>query len=305
MSYEAIKDNLYQISGGFGDGGENFGAYLIKDDPAILIGISGKKLVDNLTETISDLDIGEFRVYLPNVTVTELLTIKEFRKEYKDIKIHVYKTILEEIARPRSEYLQHHFINHTKLKEIEKHLPKKIEGLVGIDRGDTLQTGKTKLLIIPFPGPHRGHTFLYSTAHKALFSGVFLSLTPLNPNFYYLDLSSSLDQYFQGLEFIQQATTEIHIPSYDQPQLLRNKPISTAYLKASIESDVDRLQQILKEEPKSFDMIVKEYRTLHPDDLFYPYSRLNFIETKITRLLDFLTKQKKIQLAGDKYHLIQ
>ncbi len=304
MSYEKVKDNLFQISGGFGDGGENFGGYLIKDDPSILIGMAGNNFLKNLEEIISDLNIGDFRVYLPNVTVSELIVLKDFKKEFKDIKVHVYKTMIQEMKKPRDDYLKNHFIVNSGLKEIQKMLPKKIEDLVGIDRGDILKTGKTKLLIIPFPGPHKGHTFLYSTSHKALFSGIFLSLTPLNPNFYYLDLTSSLDQYFQGLEFIQQATAEIHISSYDQPQLLRNKPISTAYLKSSIESDLERIKQIIME-PKNFETIVKEYKEMHPDDLFYPYSKLNFIETKINRLLSFLTDNKTIQLVGERYQLIQ
>lgn len=304
MSYELIKDNIYQITGGFGDGGENFGGFLIKDEPAIAIGISGKGYTKNLEEAVSDLDIGEFKVYLPNVTVTELLELNQFRKKFKEIEIHVYKTIADEIRKPRENYLKNHFLNNNNLKEIEKQLPKNIEGVKGIDRGDTLQTMKTKLLIIPFPGPHKGHTFLYSTLHKALFSGIFLSLTPLNPNFYYLDLTSSIDQYLQGLEFIQQATADIHLPSYDQPQLLREKPISTAYLKSSIETDLEKLKEVLKE-PKTFDAVVKKYQEQSVDELFFPYTHLNYIETKIKRLLDYLVADKKVQITEDKYRIVR
>ncbi len=303
MTYEEIKDNLYQIPGGFGDGGENFGGYLIKDNPSVVIGASGKKFVRNLKEALEDLAIDSFNLYLPNVTVIELMTLDDFQKEFRDVKIHVYKTIKKDLEKPRESFLEKRFlIDKGKAKDFSKKFPKEIKNLVGIDRGDSRKLEKTKLLIIPFPGPHKGHTFFYSTKQRTLFSGIFVSVTPMNSHFYYVDLTSSMKSYLDGLGFIKQASAELHAPSYDQAQLVKSNPVSTRYLESLIEDDVEKIKEILKE-ARNFDNIVEEYTVETIEDLFYPYNKLNFIQTKVKTLLEYLIEQGQVKISGEKYRL--
>ncbi len=302
MTYDQLTETLFQIPSGYGDGGENFGAYLVVDKPSVVIGASGSSFVNNLEKTLKELKIQEFNLLLPNVTIHELIALKDFNKKFKNTKIMVHKSISQIVQNPQSLYFDKRFQNPPEhfLRELTKQIPKKIENVVSIDRSTNIQLETTKILVIPFPGPHSGHTFLYSTDHRALFSGILVGVTPLDPNFYYLDLTSSLDQYLLGLEFIQQATAEIHALAYDRRQFLRNQHILTAYLKSSISGDLERITETCKT-AKSFEEILQEFKHYKSDSLFYPYSKLNFVATSLQCLLNYLVSKGTLIEKGSKY----
>lgn len=298
-AYE-IETDIFRIPGGFGKSGEIYGGILLNDTPPILIGASGnRKFVSNLIETLNELKINsdELRLYLTNVTFEELTTLETLQKQLPNVKIFVHDDIAECVESPKDKYLEDRFyFEHDSIKRnLTKILPKKINNVIRINKTSSLETKKTKILIVPFGGPHKGHTFIYSRDHKLLFSGLVTGFTPSNMRAYYLDLTGSLTDYNNAFEFLKQASSNIIAPSYDEPTFTKTNPISTSEVESSISMDLDACLEICSTSLKSFEELYREYYKLYGSEIITaPYNEIKLEKTILYHLLTNLAKQGKI-----------
>lgn len=294
MTYQIIPD-VYRIDGGYGKGGENFGGILIKDDPSIVIGASGPNFIRELKSLCVQESLGtNFRVYLPAVTIHELEVLPSFVREFSQIPVYVHQDIVAAVQEPRENYFNLKFaLNEKEIDRLRKSFPKSIENIHGVSKSNSFQADNTKILVIPFSGPHRGHMFIYSTKQKLLASGIMVKFNPNDETLYYLDNTGNISQFEQGLEFIEQATSEIHFPSYDEPYFLKGNPISTSTVKNSLAATTKNLTQILSKTPKSFEEIVKEYNIHHHMVYSEPFVKTALRETVLLAHLRHLVKNGK------------
>jgi hypothetical protein len=288
VPYYTVIDNIVKLSGGYGSSGENFGAILIEDNPLIIIGCSGQDFVKNLKNYQSEKSFSKAKLFLPSLTINEVVNLWYIEKEFPEIEIIVHSDIYQSLTQPRLNFLENRFyLSKDKKKDLQKKFPKQLKNLKPITKKESLQADKTKILIIPFSGPHEGHFFLYSVTHKLLYSGIFLNLTPSDTGKFYLDMTGSLDQYKKGLEFIEQAQTEIHATAYDEPVFTRGNKISTIQIKSAIKQIEENVIEICRNE-KPFASIVDEYLTIYSDQIGKPYNEYNHEATILRKVVSEL-----------------
>ncbi|MCH8905758.1 MAG: MBL fold metallo-hydrolase [Candidatus Heimdallarchaeota archaeon] len=303
-SFELVPD-VWRIYGGIGENGENFGGIFINSTPGILIGASGTKtFLRNFKQLQADLGFSsKFQLLLPNVTAHEIYTLDEMVEVYQNMIIRVHKDQYQAMLKPRVNYFEDRFLN-SQLDEAEsvaKKFPKSFDNVQPMDKLTSIETDKTKILVIPFPGPHAGHSFIYSRDHKLLCSGLVLGQTASNPNQYYLDMTGSLDEYHRALDFLDQARSEIVVPAYDEPRFISTSGINTSTIRDSIEMDNKSILEIC-ESWISFKDIVKSFKNLRYSFVqTKPYDDLDMTLTVVRKHLYKLLKEGKLVKQDKKY----
>ncbi len=297
-AYEIITD-VYRVPGGFGAGGEIFGGILLNDDPGIVIGISGGlKFIRNLKTALKNLGISKnIRIYLTSVTIEEINTIVLLQKSLPESQFFIHQDIAKKIQNPREMYFEKRFDPSLKerTRSFARKFPKKLENIIHINKMSSFETKKTKILIVPFPGPHEGHTFIYSRDHRLLCSGILMGYSPSISRSYYLDFTGSISTYLNALSFLNQAKADIIAPSYDEPQFTKNKPINTYEVLSAIESDQKAAYELCSLKWKSFESILQEYRQIYGSAITSPpYDEIRVDATILRFHLSDLIKDGKI-----------
>lgn len=277
-SYQ-IVENVYRIPGGYGRNGEVFGGILINDNPTIVIGASGgTTFLNNLKEIITSLQLShDFRLYLTSTTFQEVDTLEHVRKEFPEATFYIHRDIAPMLQQPRKDFMKDRYGDYNKdaASSMAKKLPKRLENIVEIDKRSSFQAEKTKILVIPFAGPHRGHTFIYSTAHKLLCSGLIGGYSSTEKRLYYLDFTGSIKDYKNSFSFLKQAEAKIVAPAYDEPQLIKGRGISTIEVENAIEKDIEAIFELCTLLPKELSKILAEFRRYHGFEIStFPYDRI-------------------------------
>ena len=295
MEAYQIVDNVYRIPGGYGKNGEVFGGILINDNPTIVIGASGgTTFLRNLKEIINSMQLSpDFRLYLTSTTFEEVDTLEHVRKEFPDATFYIHKDIAPKLHQPRKEFMKDRYGDYNKdaTSSLAKKLPKKLDNIVEIDKRSSFKAEKTKILVIPFAGPHKGHTFIYSTAHKLLCSGLIGGYSSTDKRLYYLDFTGSIKDYKNSFSFLKQAEANIVAPSYEEPQLIKSGGISVIEVENAIDRDIESIFELCTLSPKDFDKILGDFRRYHGFEIStFPYDRIKMdallVEFHLKALVD-------------------
>ena len=306
MSYYELKPDVYRIQAGVGSDGEIFGAIFLVDKPGILIGCSGgMDFVKSLGALIDELDFeNKIRVYLPSVTFNEIYTANLVKRRFPDIVFYVHTSVVKEFKHPEDNFAKNrYFVNDDITKYMRKNLPVEIEDVIGFDKTGSFETAKTKILIIPFSGPHRGHSFIYSRDHKLLCAGLILGRTS-NAMTYYIDLSGSFQQYESALGFLEKAQSDIIFSAYDEPEFTSNFGYKVENVRDAIKTDRERILDICTLKYKKLDAITESYISLYSEKYITdPYQIVDIQKTKVKKHLDQLVTEKKLIQKEDQYRL--
>ncbi len=304
-AYE-IEENIYRIPGGYGKAGEAYGAMFILDQPSILIGASGgNNFLQNLKSLVIQESVSQdFRIYLPVVTWQELDTLEFIQKEYPSATIHVHESLVPMVKEPRKKFFKNRFgdLNEDATGHYSKKLPKKLNNVFGINRNSIFQAKITKIMVVPFQGPHEGHVFIYSTLHKVLCSGITLGISTTNPNIYYMDLSGSITNFKASLSYLKKITAKIIAPAYGEPQRVSSSTVDTVPIEMAIERDLDAVYGLCTLSPKLLEEIVYEYRKLYSADIESPpFDRIKFEVPIVMKNLKVLTNDGRVMQVKGKY----
>ncbi|MCY3410372.1 MAG: MBL fold metallo-hydrolase [Candidatus Heimdallarchaeota archaeon] len=303
-SYQ-IVENLYRIPGGYGKNGEVFGGVFIRDDPGVLIGASGGKVfVRNLIEIVNKLGLHGFRVYLTHITLEEINTLELIRDEYPDVTFYIHESIAPLVKEPRESFLDGRYgtYNEESARKLQKRLPKKIDNIVEVGKGSSFQTENTKILIIPFQGPQKGHTFVYSTAQKLLCTGLVGGYSSTDKRVYYLDMTGSLMEYSNAFSFLKQAESEIVFSAYDEPHMNNQGKYSPVEVENALERDKENIYELCTLKPKTINEILAEFRRYHTFTINTPpYNEIKLDATIIEFYLKILLHEGKIITKDNTY----
>jgi glyoxylase-like metal-dependent hydrolase (beta-lactamase superfamily II) len=304
-----IVENVYRVTGGFGGTGENYGGILLNDSPGIVIGASGgETFAKNLVEAVEHLGIDDaLRVYFTCITLEEIKTISFLQKYLPNANFYIHEDIAAKVQSPRELYLDKRFDPGDKkiVDALEKKLPKVLDNITHINKMSAFTTAKTKILIVPFAGPHEGHTFIYSRDHRLLCAGVALGYSASNSRAYYLDFTGSIFNYTQALSFLDQAQADIIVPAYDEPRFLKMGPVSTIEIRNAIESDEKAAYELCTLHWKQFDDLLEEYRSIYDNGItLSTFERLPMDATILRFHLSELIKKNKILEEGYRYKRI-
>lgn len=306
MDYYQLTEGVYRIQSGVGIDGEIFGGIFLNDTPGILIGSSGgMDFVKIFEKLLSDLKFsGDIRVYLPSVTYNEIITIHHLSNKYESLTIYVHKDLLDEVSNPKDMFISTRYFDSDKLdKEFNKKLPDKINQIVGYDKSSSFETENTKILIIPFAGPHKGHSFIYSRDHKLLCAGLILGRTS-DPMSYYIDKSGSLFHYDAGLSFLGKARSDIIFPIYDEPEYTKSLKFKADDVKSSIEMDKERVLDLCSLKPKQINDITQKFKKNFVDPhQTSPYNKIDIIKTKVYQHLEDLVNDNLVVKQQNHYRL--
>lgn len=304
-AYE-IVDNLFRIPGGYGSSGEVFGGLLINDNPTIIIGASGgKKFLKNLIEIVNELQLNnDFRIYLTSATYEEIKTIDLIQEYYSKATFYIHQDIATDIKEPRKKFLPGRFgeYNDDNVKNSTKKLPKQIENIVEINKMSSFKAEKTKILVIPFGGPHKGHTFIYSTEQKLLCTGLVGGYSSTDKSLYYLDFTGSVSNYKNAFSFLKQAEANIIAPSYEEPQFTKSGSLSTIEVENALDGNKEYVFEICSLKPKTFEDILSQFRQFHGFEITTePYDKIKLDACIVEFYLKELVKEGKVITKDNTY----
>ncbi|MHA2504635.1 MAG: hypothetical protein ACXAE3_17410, partial [Candidatus Kariarchaeaceae archaeon] len=244
------------------------------------------------------------RVYLTNLTIQEITTVALIQKALPETTFYVHVDLVEQLKNPRENFLQDHYdIGEQGYKRLAKTLPSELENIYGYDKTSSFETEKTKLLMVPFSGPHKGHTMIYSRDHKLLCAGLLLGRTS-DAYSYFLDLTGSYQQYLNGLSFLEKAKSEIIFPAYNEPEFTKSLEYKSKNIREAMQDDMDNLVSIIGDSSKPIDRISSEYVSNYSERYRTPpYDIIDLQYLKVSHLLQVLTDEKKVILQEDQYRL--
>lgn len=294
-AYELLP-RVYRVPGGFGADGEIYGGIYIDSEPGILIGASGGlKFVKNLIELLSEKTIEtHYRVYLPTVNWNEMETTAILQKKFDGLEFYIHRDIADEFENPRQTYLNRFDNPHPEADRFTRVLPTSLNNVIRISKAHGFETSNTKILVIPFQGPHKGHTFIYSRDHKILFSGIMLGLTS-DPNYYYIDQSGSFFDYENGLSFLKQARSDIIVPAYDEPKHIGDSQIDIGPIQNMIEFDRENIFELTSLQWKDTRTLLDDYKTYYaPKINSEGWKMVNLLGTRLKVQLDKLVEDGKL-----------
>lgn len=306
MDAYPITEDIYRIPGGFGSNGENYGGILIANSPPILIGASGSnKFVTNLLEALNNLNLnGNLKIFYPCLLWEEIKTAEMIQKQLPSAEFHVHEDLFEMFTKPKANFLGNRFHAHPQgeITNLGKKLPNNIGNVFKVNKLTNIETDKTKILIIPSPGPHKGHIFVYSRDHKMLCTGLILGLTPSNSKLYYIDKTGSLDAYKEALKFLDQANAEIVVPIYDEPYYTTHSPISTIEISSLLETADDTIVSMVTSQPQSFKNLYNSFVATYAEKYTTaPYGILQFNATIFFMHIERLVERKLLIKENDQY----
>ncbi len=304
-AYE-IDNNLYRIPGGYGNSGEVYGGLLINDDPTIVIGASGgRKFLRNLIEIINELQLSKsFRLYLTSTTFEEIDTLEHIQDHFPEATFYIHQDIANIVKSPRKEFMIDRFgkYNEKHIKSVSRRLPKKLENIVEISKMSTFKAKNTKIMIIPFGGPHRGHTFIYSTAQKLLCTGLVGGYSSTDKRLYYLDFTGSVKNYKNAFSFLKQAEADIIFPAYEEPHFTKTGGISTIEVETALERDKESIYELCTLKPKTIDELLDEFRRYYGFNIYTePYDQIKLDATLIEFNLKLLIEEGKVLTKDNTY----
>jgi glyoxylase-like metal-dependent hydrolase (beta-lactamase superfamily II) len=131
--------------------------------------------------------------------------------------------------------------------------PRKVD--LFLDGRMTLNFGKTRMEVIHAPGHTRGHCAFYFPGEKILFLGDY-DLTRTGP--YYGDRGSSIEDSLQSLERLKGYKAETYLTGHGKGIYEADPALIDRYLQI-IHLRENNLLELLKNGPKTFDQIVKEW----------------------------------------------
>lgn len=306
MNAYPITEDIYRIPGGFGSSGENYGGLLIANSPPILIGASGSsKFVSNLVDALDELKLsGNLKIFYPALLWEEIITADLIQKQLPNVEYHVHEDLFDMITNPRDNFLKNRFHAHPEgeIKKLIKKLPQKIENVFKVNKLSNIETDKTKILVIPSPGPHKGHIFVFSRDHKLLCTGIVLGMTPSNSRLYYIDKTGSFDAYNEAIKFLKQANAEIVAPMYDEPYYTSHSAISTIEISSLLETADDVIIGLNSSQPQSFKSLYSSFMGTYGEKFTTPpYNTLQFNATILFMHLEKLVANKLLSKDNDQY----
>ncbi|MHA2031336.1 MAG: hypothetical protein ACW99Q_18310 [Candidatus Kariarchaeaceae archaeon] len=307
MNAYPITEEVYRIPGGFGSSGENYGGILIANSPPILIGASGSNtFVSNLLEALDELNLHEpLKIFYPAIMWEEIVTAEQILVKLPNVEFHVHEDLWEAFSQPREFYLKNRFHANPEgdIKNLAKKLPKRFYNVIKVNKLSNIETDKTKILIIPSPGPQKGHMFVYSRDHRLLCTGVILGITPSNSKLYYIDKTGSFEAYRNGLKFLDQAKSEVAAPLYDEPFFTTHSSISTIEMSSAINTAKDMILKLNSVTPETFKKIHQSYSNTYAEDYnSSPYRTLQFTSTVLYMHLEELVKLNLVNKDNEQYH---
>ena len=306
MEYYELLPDVYRIQAGVGSDGEIFGGLFLDDDPGVLIGCSGgSRFVSAFRELIEDLKFNDdIRVYLPVVTYHEITTASLLKDQLPNVTFYVHTDIIDEFQYPRENFMvNRYFSTNTAEKFFSKNLPREISDVIAFDKSASLETKHTKILIIPFDGPHKGHSFIYSRDHKLLCSGMILGRTS-DPRKYYIDRSGSIFQYKNALSFLEKARSEIIFPIYDEPEFSSDLKFKSQNVRDALDNDMKNILDLCSSKFKTLEELTGEYLKLYGEkNNSEPYDLVDLNELRVYQYLQQFIEDKLVTLQEDQYRL--
>jgi len=292
LNYSEITPEIFHVTGGFGAQGAIYGGLVILDNPIIVMGASGKNFLKNFRIFLKDrgYDDPKIRVYLPNVTFNELTVVDDLAKKLENIEIAVHKDLEDVVRRPRSNYTTDRFYGN--MKSLAKHLPEKVENVVGIGKYDTFKTKRSKILSNPSPGPHKGHCFYLYEEGRVLASGILGKFLP-KYTYYYLDKTSSFKAYREGIDFLEDANYDILFHSYDTPVIISDMNKFVSGMSKTTTEIAKEILAYLDAVPISFEKLYQAFMADYRPDVG-EYKKMNFYKVFLHRHLDMLIMQKLV-----------
>ncbi len=309
MQAYPIAEEIFRVPGGFGKNGENYGGILISNTPPILIGASGTgTFVVNLIEALDELGLHrKLKIFYPCLTWEELMTAEKIQKHLPGSEFHVHEDLWETFSNPRENFLsdRYHVDLTGDIRKLEKKLPKKLDNVIKVNKLSNIETDKTKILIVPAPGPQKGHVFVYSRDHKLLCSGLVLGITPSNKNIYYIDKTGGFDEYKEALNFLSSANADIVAPIYDEPYFTSGSQISTFEVSSAMETTSDTLIRLASAKPESFEGLFKKYYNTYAEKYnTSPYDLFQFNRTVFFMHLEKLVQDNLLSYENDQYRRV-
>jgi len=168
--------------------------------------------------------------------------------------------------------------------------------------GDILEFGATRCQVIHTPGHTPGHCAFHFLEEKVLYLAD-LDLTKAGP--YYGDVGSSLEDTVTSLERLASIDVDIYLTGHGKGLYDGDPEHIRQYVKV-IQKREDRLLEFLSERPRTLDEVTQQGIVYGSPRVVAGFWDLSISERAVMlQHLKCLTKQGRIRIEGELYHLVR
>jgi len=168
--------------------------------------------------------------------------------------------------------------------------------------GDSLEFGNTRCSVIHTPGHTPGHCAFHFLEEKVLYLAD-LDLTKAGP--YYGDIASSLEDTVTSLERLASIDVDVYLTAHGKGIYDGDPEHIHRYVKV-IQEREHRLLEFLSERPRTLDEVTQQGIVYGPPRVVAGFWDLSISERAIMlQHLKYLTKQGRVRIEGELYHLLR
>jgi glyoxylase-like metal-dependent hydrolase (beta-lactamase superfamily II) len=222
MTYNEINDGIWNVYGEHGQGGERNAVYIIMDDDIAIIDTGIRDTIQHeIAECIDH--AGRKKKDVKHIILTRehhdaIGGARRLRDMFSKAQIICHKDAEDTIRKPYLYLPEKHFEPDKKGGKFSYQPWERLKGLKvdGVfESDDKIKIGKSTLYFVAFPGFSQGHSMVFSSQQKAIFTGAELYIYPMRFSNYLIDKTGSAAAREQALKFISRAKTDMLCPAYD------------------------------------------------------------------------------------------
>ncbi|NHK30427.1 MAG: MBL fold metallo-hydrolase [Asgard group archaeon] len=222
MTFNEINDGIWNVYGEHGEGGERNSVYVIMDDDIAIIDTG---IINTIQHDI--LDCINYANRKPKDVKHIIVTrehhdaiggVEKLLDMFPKAQFICHKDAEDTIRKPYLYLPEKHFEPNKKGGRFSFQPWERLKGLKAhavFDDGDKIKLGKTTLYAVSYPGFSQGHSMLFSSKQKAIFTGAELYIYPMRFANYLIDKTGSAAAREKALKFISRADIDMICPSYD------------------------------------------------------------------------------------------
>ncbi|MHA1220580.1 MAG: MBL fold metallo-hydrolase [Candidatus Heimdallarchaeota archaeon] len=266
MTYNEINDGIWNVYGEYGEGGERNAVYIIMDDDIAIIdaGIKGTiqqeiyDCIDYAGRKAKDVK----HIILTREHHDAIGGAARLLELFPKAQLICHKDAEDTIRKPYLYLPEKHFEPNKKGGRFSWQPWEKLKGIkthAVFDDGDKIKLGKSTLYTIAYPGFSQGHSMIFSSQQKAIFTGAELYIYPMRFSNYLIDKTGSAAAREKSLKFISRAKVDMICPAYDGAYIgAQAKELIKQSLHAHQTFEETILVTLTTNGPSTFDQIREE-----------------------------------------------
>ena len=300
-----INESLTVVEGPSGDGGEKNRGYLVGKDSFAIINTGRRGTIESAFQK-AIFDKGKDAKNVKYIFLTHAYPdimggVYKLKKLFPNAQVAVHEKLEELMKDPKGELRLRHFkfsrkerlyyaVKKDPFDDLDKFKPD-----IYFKDGEKFDIGDTRIMVVNFDGTSRGHSMLFSTTERTMFTGDALNIYPALTHSYLIDYTGNYKTWFKNIEFLEKAKISILCPAHDGYQESRHvAPYIRDVKEAFMQFESQLLMAMTEQKYLTLDELIERVHDSQGIVWYHPYLMMApkpYMTAHLNKLID----EKKVQ----------